>query len=942
MNILRAGCTLVLIVCLDASGAAQIQQGTVEGVVADTSGLNVPGASVDLLDPATNQHRSTVTDTSGAFRLTSVPPSVYVLRVELAGFAPFEQRDLSVSVAQTARLRVTLAPASVSETVSVSAQPPALDASRTSVSTVIDTERIEELPVRSRNYLEFALLAAGVAPSLPGGRSGSSSLPDSGFSFAGLRPRSNMLTIDGLDNNDEFSGAGRTELSLEIVREFQVVTNGWNAENGGASGGAINVVTKSGTNTLHGDAFLFGQSGRLNALPKLEDAGGVRPSLTRYRGGLALGGPVAKDRTFYYAVAEQEYTRGEAASDVGKPTASTIDAFLAAGGLPRLATRRLTSGLFPTALDETELSAKVTHQLNPPTSLMFRVAGTNTDEGGDAFNSGGLTDLSSHGSSGTRDVAVTGSWTTVLSPRMTNEGRGQLATRRVRRHTQESSGPGIVIPGVVDFGRPYAGNDHHDQAYVELGDTLARTDERHFFKAGFTVTRIGITGQGVDGSGGLYTFASIDAFLAGRPEALRQAFGDPTLDLSALRAGAFVQDHWTPRPTVSIDAGVRFDALALPSVLRITNRQFSPRIGMAWVPAANWVIRGGAGTFADRIVLGSLERPLLVDGHNGREQVVDGSLAASVLGSNQGGASSAPLVGVAPSIYTVRPGSWESASRQASLGVERGITSDLTAAVNYLFVRGHDLPRTVNTNLTPPGVQSDREPFGLRRLDPARNDIFELQPSATSTYRGTTATVNRRLSHEVAWSAAYTWSHTTDTASDFDEQPQNPYALGDELADSRYDERHRFVASALFDLPIGDEEDRTPGELPAWWERALSHVELAPIFTFGSGRPVNPTVGADVTGTHAFPLTDRPPGFARNSLRLPASATLDLRVLKFFTIKPHGKLDLVVEAFNVLNRTNVTQLNGVHGIGASPRAGFGRAVEAASARHVQFSVDFEF
>src|SRR5207249_7789003 len=126
------------------------------------------------------------------------------------------------------------------------------------------------------DYLHFVLLAPGVVSSQSGSTSPiAAAVPDSGFSFAGLRPRSNMLTIDGLDNNDRYSGASRTELSLEIVREFQVVSNGWSAENGGASGGAINVVTKSGTNTLHGDAFLFGQSGRFNALPRLEDVFGI-------------------------------------------------------------------------------------------------------------------------------------------------------------------------------------------------------------------------------------------------------------------------------------------------------------------------------------------------------------------------------------------------------------------------------------------------------------------------------------------------------------------------------------------------------------------------------------------------------------------------------------------------------------------------------------------
>jgi hypothetical protein len=198
------------------------------------------------------------------------------------------------------------------------------------------------------------------------------------------------------------------------------------------------------------------------------------------------------------------------------------------------------------------------------------------------------------------------------------------------------------------------------------------------------------------------------------------------------------------------------------------------------------------------------------------------------------------------------------------------------------------------------------------------------------------------LTNEFEWTAAYTWSHARDDASEFDEQPQNPYALAEEMADSRFDQRHRFVASALFDLPIGDEEDRQPGETFSWWQRAFSNIELAPILTIGSGRPVNPVVGLDVSGSHAYPLTDRPLGYGRNSLLTPNSATLDLRLLKSFAIKPHGKLDLVVEGFNVLNRTNVTELNNVFGPAASPAVAFGRPIEAAASRHIQFSIDFEF
>ena len=126
------------------------------------------------------------------------------------------------------------------------------------------------------------------------------------------------------------------------------------------------------------------------------------------------------------------------------------------------------------------------------------------------------------------------------------------------------------------------------------------------------------------------------------------------------------------------------------------------------------------------------------------------------------------------------------------------------------------------------------------------------------------------------------------------------------------------------------------------WVRAFSHIEIAPILTVGSGGPANVVTGGDDNRTGAFPFTSRPLGLSRNAARLPSSASLDLRVLKYFHIKPHGKLDLVVEAFNLLNRTNVSQINAVYGPLLTPRPAFGRPIEAGIARQIQFSLDFEF
>src|SRR5207253_10076937 len=210
----------------------------------------------------------------------------YEVRVEQTGFAPYRRAGVVASLGQTVGLDSVLAPASASELVTVNAQPSSLDPSQSSVVSSVDQERIEELPVRSRNYLDFVLLAPGVSSSpITSGASGSTPLTGSGFTFGGLRSRSNNLSIDGLDNNDEYTGPSRTQLSPVIV----VVNNGLSAESGGASGGSINVITRSGTNTVHGDAFLFAQDGAFNARDLFETESG-KPSFRRFRAGFALGG----------------------------------------------------------------------------------------------------------------------------------------------------------------------------------------------------------------------------------------------------------------------------------------------------------------------------------------------------------------------------------------------------------------------------------------------------------------------------------------------------------------------------------------------------------------------------------------------------------------------------------------------------------------------------
>ena len=255
----------------------------------------------------------------------------------------------------------------------------------------------------------------------------------------------------------------------------------------------------------------------------------------------------------------------------------------------------------------------------------------------------------------------------------------------------------------------------------------------------------------------------------------------------------------------------------------MTDRQWTPRVGAAWTPAQRWLLRGGVGTFADRLVLAAFEPALLLGGQHGFEQVVDGATASTLLHLTNGGALVSPFPGITPSIDTVQSGIWHPSSRQASVGVEHELTANLTASVNYLFVQGRQLPRTVNVNLPPPTVltlanastlgvvapvpqQLGRPVFGPARLNPAFDGVFQLQPSASSTYHGVTAVLNRRLANELEWSAAYTWSHALalERGTEFfeaDTVPQDVYHPRKDYGTANLDVTHVLSFSHIWNVP---------------------------------------------------------------------------------------------------------------------------------------------
>jgi hypothetical protein len=511
----------------------------------------------------------------------------------------------------------------------------------------------------------------------------------------------------------------------------------------------------------------------------------------------------------------------------------------------------------------------------------------------------------------------------------------------------------------VTFGRPYGGNSQRRENHYQVVYTYSRTKGKHLWKAGGTVNRVRERAHVPDGFGGVYLFGSLADFLAGNPDQLRQTFGNSHVDFPVTSYGAFLQDHWSATRNLAIDLGLRYDFEYLPAGFNQDTNNLSPRVGLAWSPLAKWVFRAGYGIFFDRYVLANLTHSIETNGLEGFQQVADGGLAASLFAVAQGGPQFAPSSMIAPSIFHPDLRMAAPYSQQASAGAEYLLAKNLTLRADYLFVNGVKLPRTVNVNLARPVVltlanapslgvpnptpqQVGREVFSPARINPQFDDIYELQNSSHSTYSGA-ITLSRAMNEELEFSASYTLSKTYDTASNYDEQPQNPFNLAAERAVSVQHQQQRFVLNALWDLPIGEDEDS--GQKSAnrgWLVRAFSHIEVAPIFAVGSGRPVNPLTGLDSNRARAFPLSSRPLDLGRNTLETPGIVSLDMRVLKYFPFGESRRLDVVVESFNFLNRANVAQINPVFGSGLTPIAGFMEPIAGTGARQIQFSLDFEF
>jgi hypothetical protein len=310
---LRLLCFAVLFVLVCQLAFAQsAATGDLYVIVKDPKGAAVTNATVSASDQVRAFERSATTNIDGEYRLLALPPGTYTVRVEAPGFAKVEAKDLIVNIGQLRELPIALSIAGTQETITVRSEAELVETQRSSSTDTINEQRIANLPINGRNYINFALtdsrLARDTAPSI-------GAAPTSGLNMSGQRARSNLVNVDGADAVDNSVNGIRSTVSQEAVQEFQIQTNGYTAEYGRAAGGVVNIVTKSGTNDFHGSAYGYLRNRKFQAVNPFSTISD--PAYTRTQAGVTLGGPIVKDKTYYFFSWEGTWRQETGFSSIG-------------------------------------------------------------------------------------------------------------------------------------------------------------------------------------------------------------------------------------------------------------------------------------------------------------------------------------------------------------------------------------------------------------------------------------------------------------------------------------------------------------------------------------------------------------------------------------------------------------------------------------------------
>jgi hypothetical protein len=599
---------LTVLTLAAATTVAQSTTGTIRGTVRDYLGGTVPGAAVTIRNIDTNVTRTVICDGAGHYRLLNVPVGEYELHTEAAGFARYLRSGISLQVDQTAEIDVEIRPAAIAEAVEVRADAPLLNRSNAEVGVRFDRMRVAELPVRSsRSVFALALSAPGVSE-LASGQTEFAGENRTGFSSNGMRLRSNNWMIDGQDNNDPNANNRLQPINnTDIVQEVRVITNQFAAEFGRSAGSVVNVITRSGTNTLRGSAFIFHNDDQFNARSNLDKSAGRAdaPYRVENQSGGTLGGAIIADRTFFFASFQRWIDRRLASGFTlnGAPTQRGREILTAAAGdRPQVqallkhvppgnpnghaATFVLgdetytvplgsLTGSAPLGSNNNQLSARIDHQLSPTHAIVGRYLLSDSPR-----NSGGDVQVTPPGltSNNPSTRHSLNFWASSLyGSSISHEFRAAWARLSSRSDVDNAAAleiPSIEIPELgmtgslatrtrTAFGLASNLPSTRDDDHYQLQNTFTFVRGAHVFKGGYDVRAHYVKSFFLPSLRGTLRYPTLDAFIADVAEAASISGPLPGgQEVNYYRwwdQFYFAQDEWRLRRSLTLSVGLRYE-----------------------------------------------------------------------------------------------------------------------------------------------------------------------------------------------------------------------------------------------------------------------------------------------------------------------------------------------------------------------------------------------
>ena len=970
------------IATLVAFGQAEIGGATLNGTVTDPTAAAVPNAKVTITSTDTGLTRSMETNATGLYSFSRLPVGTYDLSVQAGGFKATKRTGIVLTIGAVATVDVDLQVGSAQETVSVTAEVPVVETTRSQTSTTVTTEQVRDLPINGRNFLDFTVLTPGVIRDPTRGGD---------LSFGGQRGTANSLLVDGSDANNIFfgqttgrSGTGRNPYSFsqDAVQEFQVNTNTYAAEVGRAGGGVINVITKSGTNNFHGDGFEFYRDKALNANQWENNRRGLPKRAYHFNQfGGDVGGPIIKNKIYFFFDYDGQRNT--------TPNTVFLQVLPPSDPLSQQAFRTLQPflGSYANALNNDVYLGKVDWDLTNSQRVSIRYNANRFQ--GQNFENGGFNSAIGHtGNSNvtTDNLAIT--HTLVVGT------RGVLETRYAFTRDDEpgfanSTAPEAVIrqngQTVLQIGRnnfsPRYTNIKTNQATVSYSYVTGA----HSIKFGTDLNFQKIGNFFPGNFSGSFTFNSYADFATGNAFSFTQAFAGqgtdgPLSTPDANEYGFYLQDSWRFNNRLTLNYGVRYDffSYAQPNVLnqnpgllaanlntsRINKdtNNVGPRVGFAYKidQSGKLVLRGGFGIYYGRT-------PTILTGtaftQNGI-QVQTYTLFSPnpAIPTYPNVLSAPPPLNRTPDIYVFAHDYVQPLTYQYSFNTEYQLGRDYALTLGYLGVKGEHLTRTRDINLFPPQLVQgtlNGAPVSFLRYPgtsgPARPNssfgrISIFDSGADSIYHGGFIQLTKRLSQSFAVQTSYTFSKVIDSRPDFtqvvvgvDDSKQvfYPTLPGLDRGRGNADITHRFVFSGIWDINYAKSLQNPVA-------RALfSGYQLSTISQVQSGRPYNAGVSGD-ENNDGNTSNDRPPYVGRNTITGPKFMTADLRFTRDIQIREQVRLRLIFEGFNITNRANYTSINTTqYNFNAATRAfttnsAFLSRTATGDARILQLAAKFTF